>query len=161
VGPSAYIYVELAQNQWDKIYSGTIGKGGELNLPLADAVKDGDYQFLMYNPNSTYSEGAGNDKCSEETEDSKTANGTLFKSAIAVVDGRAEALKGREGYVFVLGKVIRNKRTFRVTEVSMDEEGEVTVRAVEHPTDEDGYSLITKGLASDDSGLFSIDGRPE
>jgi hypothetical protein len=27
----------------------------------------------------------------------------------------------------------------------MDEEGEVTVRAVEHPTDEDGYSLITKG----------------
>jgi hypothetical protein len=142
VGPSAYIYVELAQNQWDKIYSGTIGKGGELNLPLADAVKNGDYQFLMYNPNDQ-------------------SSGTLFRSAIAVVDGRAAALKGLEGYVFVLGKVIRGKRTFRVTEVSMDEEGEVTVRAVEHPTDEDGYSLITKGLASKVQGLFMINGRPE
>jgi len=142
VGPSAYIYVELAQNQWDQIYSGTIGKDGELNLPLADAVKNDDYQFLMYNPNDQLS-------------------GTLFRSAIAVANGRAVALKGLEGYVFVLGKVIRGRRTFRVTEVSMDEEGEVTVRAVEHPTDGEGYSLITKGLASDDSGLFSIDGRPE
>jgi hypothetical protein len=161
VGPSAYIYVELAQNQWDKIYSGTIGKGGELNLPIADAVKNGDYQFLMYNPNGNYGEGAENDKCPEENEDSKTANGTIFRSAIAVVDGKAEALKGREGYVFVLGKVIRSKRTFRVTEVSMDEEGEVTVRAVEHPTDADGYSLITRGLAGKVDRLFMIDGRPE
>jgi hypothetical protein len=161
VGPSAYIYVELAQNQWDKIYSGTIGKGGELNLPLADAVKDGDYQFLMYNPNSTYSEGAGDDTCPDETEDNKKATNTLFKSTIAVANGRAEALRGLEGYVFVLGKVVRGRRTFRVTEVSMDEEGEVTVRAVEHPTDEDGYSLIAEGLASNNSGLFSIDGRPE
>jgi hypothetical protein len=161
VGPSAYIYVELAQNQWDKIYSGTIGKGGELNLPIADAVKNGDYQFLLYNPNSTYSEGAGDDTCPDETEDNKKATSTLFKSAITVVNGKAEALRGLEGYVFVLGKVVRGRRTFRVTEVSMDEEGEVTVRAVEHPTDEDGYSLITRGLASDDSGLFSIDGRNE
>ena len=161
IGPSAYIYVELAQNQWDKIYSGTIGEGGELNLPIADAVKNGDYQFLMYNPNSNYGEGTESDKCPEETEDSKTANGTLFRSAIAVVDGRAEALKGREGYVFVLGKVIRSKRTFRVTEVSMDEEGEVTVRAVEHPTDADGYSLITRGLTDKVDRLFMIDGRPE
>ena len=142
VGPSAYIYVELAQNQWDKIYSGTIGKGGELNLPIADAVKNGDYQFLLYNPNDQ-------------------SSGTLFRQSVSVVNNVAASLKGLDGHVFVLGKVIRNKRTFRVTEVSMDEEGEVTVRAVEHPTDEDGYSLITRGLASDDSGLFSIDGRNE
>ena len=43
----------------------------------------------------------------------------------------------------------------------MDEEGEVTVRAVEHPTDEDGYSLITEGLASKVNNLFMIDGRDE
>jgi hypothetical protein len=161
VGPSAYIYVELAQNQWDRIYSGTIGKGGELNLPIADAVKDGDYQFLMYNPNSTYSESAGDDQCPSETEENKKATNTLFKSTIAVANGRAEVLRGLEGYVFVLGKVVRGKRTFRVTEVSMDEEGEVTVRAVEHPTDEDGYSLITRGMASKVQGLFAINGRAE
>ena len=161
VGPSAYIYVELAQNQWDRIYSGTIGKGGELNLPIADAVKDGDYQFLMYNPNSTYTEGAGNDECPDQAEDNKQATGTLFRGAIAVANGSAAALRGLEGYVFVLGKVVRGKRTFRVTEVSMDEEGEVTVRAVEHPTDEDGYSLITRGIASKVRGLFMINGRAE
>jgi hypothetical protein len=161
VGPSAYIYVELAQNQWDRIYSGTIGKGGELNLPIADAVKDGDYQFLMYNPNSTYTEGAGNDECPDQAEDNKQATGTLFRGAIAVANGSAAALRGLEGYVFVLGKVVRGKRTFRVTEVSMDEEGEVTVRAVEHPTDEDGYSLITRGIASKVQGLFMINGRAE
>jgi hypothetical protein len=142
VGPSAYIYVELAQNQWDKIYSGTIGKGGELNLPIADAVKNGDYQFLLYNPNDQ-------------------SSGTLFRQSVSVVNNVATSLKGLDGHVFVLGKVIRNKRTFRVTEVSMDEEGEVTVRAVEHPTDEDGYSLITRGLAGKVSGLFRIDGRFE
>ena len=142
VGPSAYIYVELAQNQWDKIYSGTIGKGGELNLPIADAVQNGDYQFLLYNPNDQ-------------------SSGTLFRQSVSVVNNVAASLKGLDGHVFVLGKVIRNKRTFRVTEVSMDEEGEVTVRAVEHPTDEDGYSLITRGLAGKVSGLFRIDGRYE
>lgn len=142
VGPSAYIYVELAQNQWDKIYSGTIGEGGELNLPIADGVKDGDYQFLLYNPDSP-------------------SSGTLFRQNVSVVNNIAASLKGLDGHVFVLGKVIRNKRTFRVTEVSMDEEGEVTVRAVEHPTDADGYSLITRGLAAKVNGLFRIDGRDE
>jgi hypothetical protein len=47
----------------------------------------------MYNPNSTYSEGAGDDTCPDETEDNKKATNTLFKSTIAVVNGRAEALK--------------------------------------------------------------------
>jgi len=142
VGPSAYIYVELAQNQWDKIYSGTVNQNGELNLPIADNVADGLYQFLLYNPNSP-------------------SSGTLFKEGVSVVNNTAVSLRGLDGFVFVLGKVIRNKRTFRVTEVSMDEEGEVTVRAVEHPTDADGYSLITRGLAAKVNGLFAIDGRPE
>ena len=142
VGPSAYIYVELAQNQWDKIYSGTIGNGGSLNLPLADSVNNDSYQFLMYNP------------------DDQSA-GTVFKSGVSVVDNRAASLAAFDGFVFVLGKVIRNKRTFRVTEVAMDEEGEVSVRAVEHPTDADGYSLVTRGLAGRVPGLFSIDNAPE
>jgi len=142
VGPSAYIYVELAQNQWDKIYSGTISNGGSLNLPLADSVNNDSYQFLMYNP-----------------DDQST--GTVFKSGVSVVDNRAASLAAFDGFVFVLGKVIRNKRTFRVTEVAMDEEGEVSVRAVEHPTDADGYSLVTRGLAGRVPGLFSIDNAPE
>jgi hypothetical protein len=142
VGPSAYIYVELAQNQWDKIYSGTIGSDGRLNLPIADSVNNDSYQFLMYNPNDQ-------------------SAGTVFKNSVAVVGNRAASLAAFNGFVFVLGKVIRNKRTFRVTEVAMDEEGEVSIRAIEHPTDADGYSLITRGLADRVAGLFSIDNMPE
>ena len=142
VGPGAYIYVELAQNQWDKIYSGTIGSDGSLNLPIADNVNNDSYQFLMYNP------------------DDQSA-GTVFKSSVAVVGNRAASLTAFNGFVFVLGKVIRNKRTFRVTEVAMDEEGEVSIRAIEHPTDADGYSLITRGLADRVAGLFNIDTAPE
>jgi hypothetical protein len=35
--------------------------------------------------------------------------------------------------MFVLGAQSNRKRVFRVTEVQMDEEGEVTVKAIEHP----------------------------
>jgi len=48
-----------------------------------------------------------------------------------------------------------------VTEVSMDEEGEVTIRAVEHATDANGKSRIANGLAKRVPGLFLIDGMPE
>ena len=61
----------------------------------------------------------------------------------------------------MLGTAIKNKRVFKVTEVSMDEEGEVTVRAVEHAVDQNGLSLISNGMASRVAGLFTIDGRPE
>jgi hypothetical protein len=66
-----------------------------------------------------------------------------------------------EGQLFVLGQAIRNKRVFRVTEVSMEEEGETTVRAVEHPCDSNGNSLIANGIASRVAGLFTIDGKAE
>jgi hypothetical protein len=43
----------------------------------------------------------------------------------------------------------------------MDEEGEVTIRGVEHGTDADGLSLISHGLDAFVPGLFLIDGRRE
>lgn len=142
VAPGSYIYVELAQNQWNGIQTGSIGPGGVLNLPLAGTVANGSYQFLLYNPNATVS-------------------GTISLNSINITNNTAIALKSYEGHVFVLGTAIRNKRVFKVTEVSMDEEGEVTVRAVEHAVDNNGLSLISNGLASRVAGLFTIDGRPE
>ena len=43
----------------------------------------------------------------------------------------------------------------------MEEEGETTVRAVEHPCDADGQSLIAEGIANYAAGLFTIDGYAE
>jgi hypothetical protein len=63
--------------------------------------------------------------------------------------------------LFVLGQAVRSKRVFRVTEVTMEEEGETTIRAVEHPCDANGQSLIAEGIASYVAGIFTIDGDPE
>lgn len=155
VFPGAYIYVELAQNQWQDIYSGIIEEDGLLNLPLAGSLPDGDYSMIIYWPNST----------STFPNNLEIADGFLV---VRVRNGRAVELKnGQEssiaqwkGYLFVLGKSVRNKRIFRVTEVTMDEEGETTVRGVEH-ADLNGSSLIARGIAQRVPGLFKIDGRPE
>jgi len=45
--------------------------------------------------------------------------------------------------------------------VTMEEEGETTVRAVEHPCDTNGQSFIAEGIASYVGGLFTIDGSGE
>ncbi len=142
ITPGGFIYVELAQNQWNGIESGSIGEGGVLNLPLAKRVADGTYQVLLYNPGNT-------------------STGTLFRTGVSVTNNTASSLATFVGHVFVLGTAIRNKRVFRVTEVSMDEEGEVTVRGIEHPTDSNGLSLISNGLSTRVAGLFTIDGRSE
>lgn len=140
VFPGAYIYVELAQNQWNNIYTGIIESGGSLNTPSSPSIVDGTYSALCYRP--------GN-------------QGTVSLSNIQVVNGRATKLSGYAGQLFVLGTVLRNKRVFKVTEVMMDEEGEVTIRGIEHATDANGNSLISRGLATKIGGLFLLDGRPE
>jgi hypothetical protein len=139
VAPGSFIYVETSNNQWDGIYTGRIEAGGVLNVPITRRVRNGTYSVL------TYGSGAG----------------TRSFSNIAVSNNTAPALRARAGDLFVLGTTIRNKRTFRVTEVSMEEEGETTVRAVEHPCDANGLSLISHGIDVRVAGLFTIDGKAE
>ena len=142
VAPGSYIYVELAQNQWNQIQTGIIGTGGLLNLPFGETIQDGSYQVLLYNP-------------------ALIEQKTVYRASEPVAGGTAAGLRNFKDYVFVLGQAIRNKRVFRVTEVSMDEEGEVTIKAVEHSTDENGLSRISEGLGTFVSELFLIDGAPE
>lgn len=140
VFPGAYIYVELAQNQWNNIYTGIVEEGGSLNVPAEINIPNGSYSALCYVPNN---------------------GGVQSFPSVNVSGNVAPALTGSIGQLFVLGTAIRSKRVFRVTEVIMDEEGEVTVRGVQHATDDSGNSLIARGVASRVPGLFTIDGRPE
>jgi hypothetical protein len=149
VFPGAYIYVELAHNQWDNIRTGIIEDGGFLNTPVANAVPNGTaYSMLIYNPDGG-------------------ASGTQLFTNVTVENNRARtvldplAFQNYVGYLFVMGTVVTNKRIFRVNEVQMDEEGEVTVRAVHHETDGQGLSMISRGMGQVVPGLFLIDGRAE
>jgi hypothetical protein len=129
LSPGAYIYVDIGQNQWDGIRTGMISAGGALNMPLDNSLPTGTYNFLLY----------------------QSGSGVLAQSAY-VQDGIAATLASQEGKLFVLGTVVKTKRVFRVAEVNMDEEGEVTVRATEYPCTADGLSQI----ADFDANLFSI-----
>ena len=138
VMPGSYIYVETSNNQWDGIYTGRIEDGGVFNVPL-QGIPNGTYNVLTYG----------------------STDGTRSFNGVAVSNGAAPALASRTGDLFVLGQTVRSKRVFRVTEVTMEEEGETTVRAVEHPCDTTGQSFIAQGIASYVGGLFTIDGSGE
>mgnify|MGYP003647757175 CR=1 FL=1 len=129
LSPGAYIYVDIGQNQWDGIRTGMISAGGALNMPLDNSLLNGTYSFLLY----------------------QSGSGVLAQSAY-VQDGIATTLASQEGKLFVLGTTVKTKRVFRVAEVNMDEEGEVTVRATEYPCTSDGLSQIADFNAS----LFDV-----
>jgi hypothetical protein len=138
VMPGSYVYVETSNNQWDGVYTGRIEDGGIFNVPL-QGIPNGTYNVLTYG----------------------STDGTRSFNGVAVSNGAAPALASRRGDLFVLGQTVRSKRVFRVTEVTMEEEGETTVRAVEHPCDTNGQSFIAQGIASYVGGLFTIDGSGE
>jgi hypothetical protein len=138
VMPGSYVYVETSNNQWDGIYTGRIEDGGIFNVPL-QGIPNGTYNVLTYG----------------------STDGTRSFNGVAVANGAAPALASRTGDLFVLGQTVRSKRVFRVTEVTMEEEGETTVRAVEHPCDTNGQSFIAQGIASYVADLFTIDGSGE
>ena len=129
VSPGAYIYVDVGLNAWNGIRTGIVRPGGVLNIPLDNALPIDTYKFLLYRS------GAG-----------------VVSGEYAVASNTAIGLAAYDGWIFVLGNAINSKRVFRVEEVQMDEEGEVTVSASEYPCDTNGNSLI----ADFDDALFTV-----
>lgn len=129
LSPGAFVYVDIGHQDWQSIYSGQVGTGGALNVPLVDAIPAGTYNVLLYRSGQA-----------------------IVTTTASITNNTAASLTGYEGWLFVLGTAVKSKRVFRIVEVQMDEEGEVTVRAVEHPCDENGQSLI----ADFSDGLFTI-----
>lgn len=119
VSPGAFVYVDIGQNNWDGIRTGTIGPEGALNVPLDNNIPNGNYKFLLY----------------------RSGNGVVSVEAI-VQDNMASTLAAYDGWLFVMGTATTTKRVFRITEVQMDEEGEITVRGTNYPCTTDGLSEI-------------------
>jgi hypothetical protein len=71
---------------------------------------------------------------------------------VIITGGFSNTLVDYENYMFVLGVETTTRRIFRVSEVTMDEEGETTVRATIYPCTTDGRSLIAEFTDS----LFTI-----
>lgn len=121
VGPGDYIFVDIGLNRFDSIRTGVVEDGGRLNAPLSIGIPDGTYQALTY-----------------------FSGGDVQSQSVSVSNGVASALASRAGALFSLGVAQTSRRTFRVVEVSMEESGETTIKAVEHPCDANGNSLVAK-----------------
>ena len=133
ISPGGYIYVDIGLNTWDRMSSGMIMNDGILNSPLSDAIANGSYDVLIY----------------------QNSERTISFDGISIVNGAAAALVPYSGYMFVLGAKGDRKRVFRTTEVQMDEEGEVTVKAMEHPCENNGSQLLSK-IADFSDSLFTV-----
>ena len=133
ISPGAYIYVDIGLNTWERVSSGLIMQGGELNAPLLQSIPDGSYSVLVYKGNTS----------------------PVSFASEAVSNGVAAGLAEYAGYMFVLGAQSNKKRVFRVTEVQMDEEGEVTIKAMEHPCQDSGGKLLSR-IADFSDSLFDV-----
>jgi hypothetical protein len=134
ISPGAYIYVDIGLQTWDGITSGVVMEGGGLNAPLTDGIANGSYSVLTYK----------NDQAAQSF------------TGVTVTNGIATSLASKAGSMFVLGAQGNRKRVFRVTEVQMDEDGEVTVKAMEYPCVESGGKLLSR-VADFSDGLFQLD----
>jgi hypothetical protein len=133
ISPGAYIFVDIGLVRWQRRASGKVMQGGELNSPLSDGVINGTYSVLLY----------------------QSGSNVVSLNSVVVNKGIAPSLANRAGWMFVLGVPTNRKRVYRTTEVSMDEEGEVTVKAVEHPCEDSGSKLLSR-VANFDNGLFRV-----
>jgi hypothetical protein len=133
LAPGSYIYVAIGQNQWDQVSTGVVEAGGVLNTPIGQPADGSGYKVLLY----------------------RSGSQVTTVSGVTVTGNTAAALASYEGWMFVLGTTITRKRVFRVTEVQMDEEGEVTVKALEHPCEESGSSTLSL-IANLADNLFTI-----
>jgi hypothetical protein len=120
IAPGDFIYVDVGMEHWDNYSAGVIMDGGSLNSPLLDARPNGTYQFLIYKGQT---------------------GATKSFSSVSVSNGVASGLSDYKGWMFVMGTQKPQKRVYRVTELSIEEEGEVSVKALEYPCFESGGQL--------------------
>lgn len=134
VAPGSYIYVQTDQNQWDNLTAGRIGAGGALDIPLTENIDSATFDALLY----------------------KGGEGVLRKPGITITNNTAPALSAYEDWLVVFGNQITSKRVFRVTEITMEEEGEVTIKAIEHPCEESN-GITSSRIVQFDESLYQIE----
>jgi len=135
IEPGAFIYVDIGLKDWDNYSTGVVMGGGVLNSPIKDQISDGTYSFLFY-----------------DTEKGTENEGTYSVSG-NVVSGLPSSHGGR---MFVMGIEKPSKRVYRVTEVAIEEEGEVSVKALEYPCFTEGDNEPRARIADFRKGNFDI-----
>ena len=119
IEPGDFVFVDIGLEDWDGYSTGMVMENGELNTPLSDAPVNGTYEFLFYKPDT----------------------GEVVKRSSVTVTNNDTAFNDFAGYMFVMGTSKPYKRVYRVTEIAIEEEGEVAIKAVEYPCFEESGKL--------------------
>ena len=135
IEPGSFIYVDIGLKDWDSYSTGVVMEGGALNSPIKDQIRDGSYSFLFY-----------------DAEKGNVNSGTYSVSG-NVVSGLPTSHVGR---MFVMGTEKPSKRVYRVTEVAIEEEGEVSVKALEYPCFTEGDDQPRARIADFRSSQFEV-----
>ncbi len=139
--PGAFIYVDVGLKTWDKYSSGIMMEDGELNSPLKDNqdVGTNNFDFLLYEP------------ITGEVESKASVSVTTTNEGLST----ASSLSTYKGWMFVMGVEKPNKRVFRVTELAIEGDGELSVKAVEYPCFESGGKIRAE-IADFSSSKFEV-----
>jgi len=135
IEPGAFIYVDIGLKDWDSYSTGVVMQGNALNSPIKDQISNGSYSFLFYD----YQKG-------------KVDSGTY-----SVSNGTVPELPARYvGRMFVMGTEKPKKRVYRVTEVAIEEDGEVSVKALEYPCFSEGSDEPRAQIADFRAANFDV-----
>ena len=139
--PGVFIYVDVGLKTWDKYSSGIVMENGELNSPLNDHQDIGtaNFNFLLYQP------------LTGEVESKSSVSVTTFPDKTST----ASSLSSYQGWMFVMGVEKPDKRVFRVTELAIEGDGELSVKAVEYPCFESGGKIRAE-IADFSSSKFEV-----
>ena len=139
--PGAFIYVDVGMKTWDKYSSGIMMENGELNSPLKDNQDVGPdtFDFLLYQP------------ITGEVESKASVSVTTTNQGLST----ASSLSAYKGWMFVMGIEKPSKRVFRVTELAIEGDGELSVKAVEYPCFRSGGKIRAK-IADFRSSKFEV-----
>ena len=136
IEPGDFVYVDIGLEDWDNHSTGMVMKGGELNTPISDKPADGTYEFLLYKP---------------------ATDETVKKTNISVTNNVASFGKNDfTGYMFVMGSSKPQKRVYRVTEIAIEEEGEVAIKAIEYPCFKENNDNLRARIADFRADKFSV-----
>ena len=122
IAPGDFVFVDIGLEDWDHYSAGMVMDDGYLNTPLSDAPINGTYEFLLYKPDT----------------------GEVVKKSSVAVTNNDTTLNGFAGYMFVMGIAKPQKRVYRVTEIAIEEEGEVAIKALEYPCFVEGGRLCAE-----------------
>jgi hypothetical protein len=133
IAPGDFVFVDIGLEDWDRYSAGMVMDDGYLNTPLSDAPINGTYEFLLYKPDT----------------------GEVVKKSSVSVTNNDTTLNGFAGYMFVMGISKPQKRVYRVTEIAIEEEGEVAIKALDYPCFVDSGRLCAE-IADFRAGNFTV-----